>query len=69
MHGSVTYFSYLAGKKANRISSLLESLSFRRTDYFVSVSNFTAVVSKSIFGLAKPVEVIYNGIQLLECVK
>jgi glycosyltransferase involved in cell wall biosynthesis len=66
MHGSVTYFSTLAGKKTNRISSFLEKRSYKRTDYFASVSKFTADTSKKIFGLDNPVEVIYNGIRISE---
>lgn len=65
-HGSNSYFSYLAGKKINKVSFLLEKLSYKRADYFIAVSKYTASITNIIFKVNIDFKIIYNGIELIE---
>ncbi len=65
IHGSHTYFSYLALRKPSRIINLLEILSFRNSTKIIAVSNYSALLTASLFKLNNDdIEVIYLGIHV-----
>lgn len=66
LHGSITNISHALQKTTwkNHIWKLLESMTLKRADHIVSVSQYTADRTKHIFGVIKPIDVIHNGIML-----
>jgi glycosyltransferase involved in cell wall biosynthesis len=63
-HGSQTFIAHLTNKKPNKLTRLLESLSYRRADVLISVSRFNAAVTSKLFKIQKNINVIYNGIDI-----
>ena len=67
LHGSVVYFNDEL-KEKSALKKLLwrvpEGSTLRRADRIVSVSRYTADRTKTLFGLSRPIDVIYNGVRL-----
>ncbi len=63
-NGANTYFARVLGTSVNRLTRILETRSYRRANAFISVSEFTSGLTREVFGLSKPFEVIYNGIEI-----
>lgn len=61
LHGSLTYFAAEMGRRATRLSCLIESNSFHRADYCSSTSRYTAALTEKLFGehASRP-RVLYN---------
>lgn len=64
-HGLETQVSEFLGNKPNKITKLLEYLSYKRADAYSAVSQYAADAAKKIFNLNKEHVVIYNGIELI----
>ncbi|MGR5469309.1 glycosyltransferase family 4 protein [Vibrio astriarenae] len=64
LHGSVSYFKSLLNNRSTKdfIWKLLEGSNLMKADEIVSVSDFTAVKTKSIFGITSNVKTIHNGV-------
>lgn len=69
LHGSITNISHALKKSGwkNHFWRILEKKTLLRADHIVSVSKFTADSTKKIFGISRPIDVIYNGITLPRC--
>ncbi|MEZ9027556.1 glycosyltransferase family 4 protein [Vibrio cyclitrophicus] len=65
LHGSSTYFSDEAGYKNLKyhVWKVLERLSLKYSDDIVSVSQYTAEKTKSIFNLNCQIKIIYNAVK------
>lgn len=61
-HGARSYFDFLLNKKTNRLTALMERLSYKRADYLISVSNYVAEITKKVFRIDEDFITIYNGI-------
>lgn len=64
LHGSATYFAYLLAEEVRPAIHLAESVALRRADGVASVSRFTADVTRRLFGLERPIEIIPNGVDV-----
>jgi len=64
LHGSDTYFCHLDGRPVKPINKFREKRALERAGSIVSVSAFTALVTKELFGLDRDIEVIPNGIDI-----
>jgi glycosyltransferase involved in cell wall biosynthesis len=64
LHGSHTYFSAERNIKPSKIISYLESKQLRTADKVVSVSRYTAEVTKGLFSLKAMPDVIYNSVDV-----
>ena len=64
LHGSATYFAHLLAEEVRPAIHLAESVALRRADGVASVSRFTADVTRRLFGLERPIEVIPNGVDV-----
>lgn len=64
LHGSATYFAHLLGESVRPSIHLAESVALRRADGVASVSRFTADVTRGLFGLDRPIEIIPNGVDV-----
>ncbi|RXJ45409.1 glycosyltransferase family 4 protein [Gelidibacter gilvus] len=62
LHGSDGYFCHLDSRKQKRKHQFLEKRALKGADAIVSVSKFTADLTKQIFGLNKTIATIPNGI-------
>jgi len=62
-NGSTTYFSKILNQKVNKLTYVLEKLSYGRADSYTAVSDFTAKKTTEIFKLEKKYTVIYNAIE------
>lgn len=62
LHGTDAYFCHLEGRKQKFKNYILEKKALKSADYIVSVSEFTAKTTKSLFKIKKEMRVIYNGI-------
>ena len=51
LHGSETYFAAEMNRSGRRITAYLEGRSLRRSDFWCSVSHYTAGRTKALFGL------------------
>lgn len=65
LHGTDAYFCNLEGRKQKAKNFFFEKLALKSANSIVSVSAFTAVKTKEIFKLNKPIQVVYNGIDTL----
>jgi glycosyltransferase involved in cell wall biosynthesis len=63
-HGSNSYFSKVLGTKLNKFTSFLEKKSYKRADGLLSVSQYTAEVTKQVLNLSKDFTIIHNGIEI-----
>ncbi len=64
LHGTDAYFCHLENRKQKKKNFYFEKLGFNNATSIISVSNFTAKVTKEIFQLDKNIKVIPNGIDL-----
>lgn len=62
LHGSDTYFCNLEGRKQKRKNYFFEKTALSHANKIVSVSTFTANLTKELFQLKVEIETIYNGI-------
>ena len=53
LHGSETYFAAEMNRSGRRITAYLEGRSLRRSDFWCSVSHYTAGRTKALFGLQR----------------
>jgi len=63
LHGSMTYFAEEAGKEIKPFIKETERWYLNEADAISSVSNYTAVKTKRYFGMERPIEILYNGIE------
>jgi glycosyltransferase involved in cell wall biosynthesis len=63
-HGSDAYFCHLEKRSQKWKNRLLEQLALKKADYLLSVSVFTAELTKDLFKLQQPVTVIPNSIDI-----
>lgn len=68
LHGSVIYFKTLLNKISfkDRVWFYFEKSNLNKADLILSVSDFTAKLTKSIFGLSKSVLTVHNGVKVTE---
>jgi len=64
LNGSDGYFCYLDGRKQKWKHHFLEGKALKSADYIVSVSTFTADLTKKIFKLNSSIETIHNGVDV-----
>jgi glycosyltransferase involved in cell wall biosynthesis len=62
LNGSETYFKFLEGKAAKIRYRFLEQRAFKKTDYLISVSRYTADVTNQIFNSNRIMEIIPNAV-------
>lgn len=63
-HGSDAYFCHLEKRPQKWKNRLLEQLALKKADYLLSVSAFTAELTKDLFKLQQPITVIPNSIDI-----
>lgn len=61
LHGSHVYFSHERNVSPSRSISMLEKVALRQSDAWISVSNYTAQETKSLFGLVKSIHIVNNA--------
>jgi len=64
IHGSDTYFCHLEGRHQKLKNRFFELTALKSADKLISVSDFSAKVTKRIFALNADIEVIPNGLAL-----
>ena len=64
LHGSDTYFCELEHRKVKWINKFHEKRALNKATAIASVSQFTADITKQLFGLNTEIKVIHNGISL-----
>ena len=64
LHGSDTYFCYLDKRPVKRINKFHEKRALQKADALISVSKYTADVTKQLFGLDRDFIVIPNCVDL-----
>lgn len=64
LHGSDTYFCHLDNRPVKMITKTRERLALKNADGLLSVSQYTANVTKELFSLNKDFTIIPNGIDL-----
>lgn len=64
LHGSDTYFCHMEKRPVKRFNYFLEKRAYRRADYILSVSAFTARLSNELFLQNRKYTVIHNGIDI-----
>jgi len=62
LHGTDAYFCNLEGRLQKKKNYWFESLALKNADEIISVSDFTAIKTKEIFGISKSILTLYNGI-------
>ncbi len=62
LHGSDTYFCHLEHRPVKWKNKFLENRALQKADGIISVSNFTAQVTKKLFHLKTPIIIIPNAI-------
>jgi glycosyltransferase involved in cell wall biosynthesis len=63
-NGSDAYFCHLDGRPQKWENRLLEQLALKKADHLLSVSAFTAELTKDLFKLPQPIAVIPNSIDI-----
>ncbi|WCG90523.1 glycosyltransferase family 4 protein [Proteus terrae] len=72
LHGTVSYFNKLSDSLSitnslkNIIWKFIEKSSLKKSDKIISVSHFTAIETKKIFNIKNNIDVIHNGIPLVQ---
>ncbi|MEO2064659.1 MAG: glycosyltransferase family 4 protein [Christiangramia sp.] len=66
IHGSDTYFCHLENREQKKKNYLLEKTAIRSADHVLSVSKYSATISKKLFKLSKEIKVIPNALNLEE---
>lgn len=69
LNGSDTYFCYLDQRPVKFSNRIQEQKALRMADGLVSVSRYTAEVTKELFHLNRPFEIIPNSIDVAKFVK
>ncbi|WP_282156476.1 glycosyltransferase family 4 protein [Vibrio diabolicus] len=64
LHGSHTYFSAERNVEASKVVKLCEAMQLKMSDKIVSVSRYTAEVTKELFSLKGVPDVIYNSVDV-----
>ncbi|RZJ70867.1 glycosyltransferase family 4 protein [Flavobacterium sp.] len=64
LHGSDTYFCHLDQRPVKPINRRREEKALKNADAIVSVSQFTANVTRELFGLQPEIAVVPNGIEI-----
>ena len=64
LHGTVTYFNHELKQPNSRLIAFLERQALRRADRLVSVSQYAAEQTLSVFQLSTPYSVVHNGIAI-----
>jgi len=64
LHGSDTYFCHIEKRHQKYKNYFFEKTALKGADYIVSVSGYTAGLTKTLFGLTTPMKVIHNGIDV-----
>jgi len=62
LHGSDTYFCHIEKRPQKYKNFFLEKNALKRADHIISVSQYTAKLTSKLFGLSRPIKIIYNGI-------
>ena len=62
LNGTDTYFCHLENRPVKWKNKFLENRALKKANGIISVSNFTAAVTKKLFHLKTPIEVIPNAI-------
>lgn len=62
LHGSDTYFCHLDNRKVKWLNKFYEKKALEKADALISVSQYTAHLTNTIFGLNKKFTIIPNGI-------
>ena len=62
LHGTDAYFCNLEARPQKKKNYWFESVALKNADVIISVSDFTAIKTKEIFGLSKKIVTLYNGI-------
>jgi glycosyltransferase involved in cell wall biosynthesis len=62
LHGSDTYFSHLEGRKVKWLNRFHEKRALQKADGLLSVSAFTAAITKELFSIGRDFTVIPNGV-------
>jgi glycosyltransferase involved in cell wall biosynthesis len=66
LHGSDAYFCKLENRKQKWKHFLFEKNALSRADCIISVSDYTAKVTKEIFKLSDSITTLYNGVNILD---
>jgi glycosyltransferase involved in cell wall biosynthesis len=69
LNGSDTYFCHLDQRPVKWLNRIQEQLALKRADGLLSVSRYTADVTRELFGLNRPFEIIPNSIDVAKFVK
>ena len=64
LHGSDTYFCHLDKRPVKYINKIREKKALQKADFYLSVSQYTANVTKELFHLKNNFTVIANGIDI-----
>lgn len=62
LHGSDTYFCHLEKRPLKKRNFILEKRAFTNADAIVSVSQFTAELTNTLFNAKRDIAIIHNGI-------
>lgn len=62
LHGSDAYFCHLEKRQQKLKNRFFENQALKAADHIISVSKYTAEVTKSLFGIKKAISVIPNSI-------
>lgn len=64
LHGSETYFAHLENRKVKWFTKFQEKRALEKATAIVSVSKFTATITKELFQLKKEITIIPNGVDV-----
>jgi len=62
LHGSDTYFCHLEGRQVKRVNRFHEKRALEKADALLSVSAYTAKITKELFSITREFTVIPNGV-------
>lgn len=61
LHGSHVYFSSERSMRPSRTLAFLENVALRQADALISVSEYTALRTQSLFDIDKPTHIVHNS--------
>jgi starch synthase len=64
LHGSDTYFCHLDNRPVKKVNKIYEQRALKNADALLSVSQYTAGLTKELFSLQRDFTVIPNGIDI-----
>tara|TARA_R110001583_G_scaffold162719_1_gene314980 strand:- start:35218 stop:36360 length:1143 start_codon:yes stop_codon:yes gene_type:complete len=64
LHGTDAYFCQLEGRKQKLKNHFFEKIGLKSADNITSVSEFTAIKTKELFGIKKKIKIIHNGVDI-----